>query len=208
MIITKEYMERYALLSLICCYDKDLSALMKSEKPDWQSRGLDIGLEVTEALSCDDGRKRFVLSKYFCKGLDGNYIKDQIGQNYSEYSSNIDVSGNVACYSEIYDMDDIIRQVIESINQKTKKLNGHYTIFKNNWLYVFAPDLFCDIDIPVICKGYKEIIPKYKIIFDKLFINARNSIFVLNSEKLENTISLSDECVKWLAIEAQKQLLK
>lgn len=180
MMITNEYMERYALLSLVCCYDKDLSSLIKSEKPDWQSRELDIGMEVTEALSFDDGRKRFVLSKYFCKGLDGNYVKDQIGQNYPEYYSNIDVSGNVACYSEIYDMNDKIRQVIESINQKTKKLNRHYTIFKNNWLYVFAPNLFCDIDIPAICEGYQESVSKNKNIFDKLFIYARDSIFVLN----------------------------
>ncbi len=58
MKVSKKYMEMYALLSLVYCYDKSLSVLKEGEKPDWQSHDLNIGLEITEALEKNDGRKR------------------------------------------------------------------------------------------------------------------------------------------------------
>lgn len=35
MKVTKEYMEQYAKLSLVYCYDERLSVLQKGEEPDW-----------------------------------------------------------------------------------------------------------------------------------------------------------------------------
>ena len=73
----KKYMEQYARLSLIYCYNKELSLLQDRENPDWQSEELGIGMEVTEALERKDGRKRFVINQYLKKGLFDQNVKKE-----------------------------------------------------------------------------------------------------------------------------------
>lgn len=78
----KKYMEQYARLSLIYCYNKELSLLQDRENPDWQSEELGIGMEVTEALEQKDGRKRFVINQYFKKGLFDQNVKKEFEEKY------------------------------------------------------------------------------------------------------------------------------
>ena len=60
MKYTKEYFERYALLSLWKCYDNRFSFrnFQKGESPDWYAPDLSIGLEVTRALSKKEGEQK------------------------------------------------------------------------------------------------------------------------------------------------------
>lgn len=80
MKVTKEYMEWYAVLSLVYCYEKNLHMFFdcKGEEPDWQSEKLDIGMEVTEALEPEEGRKRSVINRHFGKNQEGDIVKQQI----------------------------------------------------------------------------------------------------------------------------------
>lgn len=206
MKVIKEYIEWYALLSLIYCYDENLSPLKDSkvEEPDWQSEALDIGLEVTEALESDDGRKRSVINNYFGKGLDGNIIKNHVEKEYPEYSHFVNVVGNTACFSLYCDMIPKIEQVVAAIVSKTAKLNEHYKKYKNNWLYVFAPDLFADFDIPYVFNAYRERTSQYHIQFDKIFINAHDCIFILTLEGLNDQILISDSNLKRLKKDAME----
>ena len=196
-------MEQYARLSLIYCYDQRLFLLQDREEPDWQSVKLDIGMEVTEALEPDDGRKRSVINKYFGKGLSGQYIKEQFREKHPEYESQLKVVGDVACFSDFYDMKSKIQQVCSAIVAKNEKLNSHYTIFKQNWLHIFAPDLFAESDIPEVFQTYQESAAHNPITFDKIFLNTYRTIFVLNPSGLECEISVSDDCLKRLKAEAQ-----
>lgn len=196
-------MEQYACLSLIYCYDEKLSLLQDREEPDWQSVKLDIGMEVTEALEPDDGRKRFVINKYFGRGLSGQYIEEQFREKHPEYDSQLEVVDDTACFSDSYDMKPKIQQVCSAIAAKAKKLNSHYTIFKQNWLYIFAPDLFTEFDLSEVLRTYREIAAQNSIMFDKVFLNAFHSIFVLNPNGLECEIPVSDDCLKQLKSEAQ-----
>lgn len=208
MKITNEYMEWYALLSLIYCYDKTLVVLResKAEAPDWQSEALDIGLEVTEALQADDGRIRNVMNKYFGKGLDGQLIKDQIDKKYPEYSHKVGVIGNTAYMSLSGDMISKLERIAFSITIKTKKLNDHYHQFAHNWLYVFAPDLFQDFDIPKVYQLYKRATKQYPVKFDKIFIyNRFDKIFVVNQDGKVTKISIPDDCLELLKREAQQK---
>lgn len=93
MKVTKEYSEWYALLSLVHCYDEELRILFncKKEEPDWQSEILDLGLEITEALESEDGRKRFVVNRYIGKGLNGQVVKAAIDAIFQEYSQQFGV---------------------------------------------------------------------------------------------------------------------
>lgn len=196
-------MEQYACLSLIYCYDKRLSLLEDGEEPDWQSTELDIGMEVTEALEPDDGRKRSVVNQYFGKGLPGQFIKEQFREKHPEYDSQLKVLDNVACFYDFYDMKSKIQQVCSAITEKTAKLNRHYSKFSQNWLYIFVPSLFLESDLPEILQTYYESTAHSPITFDKVFLNALNSIFVLNPNGLECDIPVSDDCLKRLKAEAQ-----
>ncbi len=208
MKITKKYMEWYALLSLIYCYDENLKFLENSEKPDWQNKHLDIGLEVTEVLNKADGRERAVVNRYFGKGLDGQYIKKEIENHYPEYSSNIIVSEGRVCHiKSLGSSKHIIDKVILTIDKKAKKLNECYVKFKNNWLYVFAPDVFTD-DIQDICREYVKLKIKHEVYFDKIFLFVDNLIFVLGFNGIENKIQLPHEYLKKLKLEALKKAEK
>lgn len=180
--------------------------MIKSEKPDWQSKDLNIGLEVTEALISESGRKRSIINHYFGIGSDVDFIKGQIEDKYPEYANDFLVINGAAAFSEMCDMQSKIEKVIESIEVKFKKINDHYMQFKDNWLYVFGPSMLCEKDIRVIYDNYKEFIAKYKITFNKIFINSLDSIFILNHEGLENIISVSDECLKKLKIDSEKNI--
>lgn len=50
--------------------------LLDGEGSDWQSIALDIGMEVTEALEPNDGRKHSGINQYSGKCLSGQYIKN------------------------------------------------------------------------------------------------------------------------------------
>ena len=196
-------MEQYACLSLIYCYDKRLSLLQDGEEPDWQSAELDIGMEVTEALEPDDGRKRSVINRYFGKGLSGQFIKEQFKEKHPEYNPQLKVVDNVAYFSDCYDMKLKIQQVCSAIAVKTAKLNSHYAKFAQNWLYIFAPSLFSESDLPEVLQTYRESTAQSPLTFDKVFLNASNSIFVLNPNGVECEIPVSDDCLRRLKAEAQ-----
>lgn len=197
-------MERYARLSLIYCFDKSLSLLQKGEEPDWQSTQLGIGLEVTEALSPQDGRKRNAINQYFGKGMNGHDIKQQFDKKYPEYAHHLRVIENTACFSDFYDMHPKIQQICSTIQNKTVKLNGNYKKFKENWLYVFAPDLFDDTDISQVLQAYQKTSETNVLTYDKLFLNAQQWLFVLQPDGLKNKILLSEQTLIRLKREAQQ----
>lgn len=200
----KKYMEQYARLSLIYCYNKELSLLQDRENPDWQCEELGIGMEVTEALERKDGRKRFVINQYFKKGLFDQNVKKEFEEKYPEYNSRLVVENNIACFSDSYDVSSKIRQVCLAIILKTSKLNSHYTKFEQNWLYIFASEQFVESAVPEVLQAYQKTISQDNIVFDKIFLNALDSIFVLNQNGLECKILLSEDCLKRLKAEARK----
>ena len=205
MKVTKEYMEWYAVLSLVYCYEKKLHMFFdcKEEEPDWQSEKLDIGLEVTEALEPEEGRKRSVINRHFGKNQEGDIVKQQIEKSYPEYSDQIGVVDGKAYFFESYDTPSKINQTLDTIKSKTKKLNDHYKIFSNNWLYIFTPHLFLDSDILQIQFDYLEYATQFPVKFDKIFFNLQSELIVLNSGGIEKHISISENLLMKIKAEAQ-----
>ena len=205
MKVTKEYMEWYAVLSLVYCYEKRLHILFdcKGEEPDWQGEKLDIGLEVTEALEPEEGRKRSVINRHFGKNQEGHIVKQQIEKSYPEYSDQIGVVDGQAYFFESYDTPSKINQTLDTIKSKTKKLNDHYKIFSNNWLYIFTPYLFLDSDILQIQFDYLEYATKFPVKFDKIFFNLQSELIILNSGGIEKHLSISENLLMKIKAEAQ-----
>jgi hypothetical protein len=70
--------------------------------------------------------------------------------------------------------------VIEMIINKTKKLNKNYTLYKQNYLYIFAHVMFNKNDIEYIIKHTKTEIETYKENFDTYFINCMNELIIIS----------------------------
>lgn len=207
MTVTKDYMEWYALLSLIYCYDNNLSALLdcKNEEPDWQSIELGIGIEVTEAMGNEDGRKRAVINRYFGKELDGKAIKSEIDTNYPEYSQQFGVEEGRAYFFEFHDTELTIQHILHTILIKTEKLNDHYRHFANNWLYVYLPQSLENSDILKIYQDYQATACQGLLKFDKIFFNMYDKILVLNQKKIECSVPISNEYLEEMKRQAQEK---
>lgn len=138
----KEYFEKYALLSLVYCYDYKLQSMKKHERPDWIDENRSIGLEVTRALSSTDGEINSIINRYFGKGYSPEEIINK-ANNELKYNKDIFKSANGLCYVEKnVNYSDVKQLIIDTINTKISKFNSHYDKFNENWLYVLLIVVF------------------------------------------------------------------
>ena len=59
--------EIYAAISLEYLWPEYRPFFVKSESPDWINEGMDLGLEVSQALLPEDGPAESFIEKYLCK---------------------------------------------------------------------------------------------------------------------------------------------
>ena len=202
----KKYFERYALLSLIKCFDYNLEGLLDDdfEAPDWQSEELDLGIEVTQAISETDGELRSIINRYFNNGLGGSLIRKVIQKKHHKYVGNFEEIDNRSICVIPYQTAIEKNKILESIIGKTFKLNKNYKVFKNNWLYVFADIALYEEDILDIIEMIKSNNVN-KIQFDKIFINITDKIFVIDNYMTVKEHHVENELLKWLKLEAFKE---
>lgn len=194
----KYYFEKYAILSLALCYDKQLLQMYcdqnKYESPDFQSQALGIGLEVTEAITAKQGEERFIINQYFGKGTPGKQVIEKAEKRFGrKIKGKIYSVNDIAVYSEhkgLYDFSIHRGLIKEKILVKTIKLNSNYKLFNNNWLYIYAnTSLLITSDIVNMLLELQLLLKNYVIKFDKIFINNLNEIFVIT--KLNDISSIS-----------------
>lgn len=174
----KDYFEKYALLSLVYCYDDKLHSMKKHERPDWIDKNRSIGLEVTRALSPKDGERESIIERYFCKGYKPEEIINKANRELKCNKDMFKIADGICYVEKNVNYSDVKQLIIDTINTKISKLNSHYDKFNKNWLYVFTDSsLLDDGDI-------EEIILKINNIgdnssFDKIFINIIDKIYVI-----------------------------
>lgn len=101
---SKVYFEKYAILSLSWFVDNRLEIIIDDEKhyesPDFQSEVLDIGIEVVEAISFDQGEERFIVNEYFGRGSKAQDIIEKAESRFgSKIKGKITNVDNVSIYS-------------------------------------------------------------------------------------------------------------
>lgn len=199
----KEYFEKYALLSLVYCYDDKLHSMKKHERPDWIDENRSIGLEVTRALSPKDGEINSIINRYFGKGYSPEEI---INKANRELKCNKDMFKSADGFSYVeknVNYSDVKQLIIDTINTKISKLNSHYDKFNKNWLYVFADNSLLDDG------NIEEIILKINNIgdnnnFDKIFINIIDKIYVIE-DNLYSKIDVTDSELARIKKESKNQ---
>lgn len=162
-VYTKEYFEQYAKLSLALLYDNKYAALQKDERPDWQSKDLQIGLEVTQGISKYQGMVNAVSQEYGNKKTP-QYIIDSLQNDNTAYD-NTSIGPDSFCL-----------HIRNAYIKKTKKLNNHYITFSSNQLYIFTFQSFLvkrDIQ-----RCMRLDLAPYDINFDITFLNCQDKIYV------------------------------
>lgn len=181
------------------CYDDRLKKLQHTDKPDFQSEELSIDVEVTRAIDSNEGHRQAITNKYFGKGYTPDYII-KTAKNEKHFGNIFKTIGST-CYTEtIVDLKDVVDNIVASVNKKTDKLNMLYTTFNNNWLYVFSgTSLLRESDITKIISLFFN---NKKRNFDKIFINAMDKVYVVDSLSNLSSFEINDDQLKKLKKEA------
>ena len=107
---------------------------VKSESPDWHNEIDNIGLEVTEAISQEDGEFDNTLGKEYHKGASLNELKsmDKKRKFDNRFIEHPEYGGN---YGLFYFGDS---DIVEAVRKKLEKLNKeHFKRFELNWLFIY-----------------------------------------------------------------------
>lgn len=184
ILYDKHYYESYALLSLKHFWDGYSDGFENADRPDLQNKNTNIGIEVVQALSEDEGMWRSKIIE--CNDTD-------------------DIDAINTLYNSKFDIKRHIEQILEKIDIKLKKLNKDedgYTLFKTNALYIFAEsDMIQPEDIRKIIQEVHKKFIHFELKFDILFVNAVDKLFVIKNSDI-STIYFNKEVMKTIHREA------
>lgn len=161
MQYTKDYYENFVKNTLEFYFPKKFYNLQKSECPDWT--GEHVGIEVTRALSTNEGSIDAFIKKYHGKkyselpkrrlenlGFKGEPIKSNIEIFYDQRSK----ENGTLTYLKLKNNDlilfrhaggfglvtDCVGPIIKAVKEKITKLNSHYSINDENDLAVLVQE--------------------------------------------------------------------
>jgi len=176
----EHYYHRYALLSVCHLFNFDIEDFVICDKPDLQSQKLNIGIEVTRAITKHDGLTYDLVNSYFGKGLSGDEIVESINRinRKGKFKGFVGTINGVAIFSPTqgpYDSKKHRDLISNKILEKTQKFI-QYKHFKKNGLYCFShTSLINESDYPYILDACKNSA------FSLIFINCIDTIFYWNS---------------------------
>lgn len=200
---TTAYFEKYALYSL-ARYDPVFSGILyaqiKDESPDFQIASLNLGIEVTRAITTEQGNKHLIITDCDRHGLSARSITIAAQAGFPKIKGKIISRGKKAVYrGPPADTSAFCGQIEHSILSKTKKLNGNYEVFDQNWLYIFSPfPCLQQDDIKKIAADLSAPLDVYPIQFDKVFINCISTIFVLTNHSSISTLHVGRKALQSL----------
>lgn len=184
-----KYYEEIAKEKLACFVDERFKRLELKDKPDLQSEELNIGIEVTRCLNKKDKNKEDEEDE----GATEAFVRETFGSNMSFeerkeimrkthasgelYQSN---DGKVIAHCMLQDPKKKMETIRESIKEKGVKSKG-YKKFKTNCLYLFVNMSFNEYEIRNIIGGVDDIL------FDHLFIDIEDGVYVYSSKTQELT---------------------
>lgn len=201
------FFETYAMLTLYYCYDTSWTAFEKGESPDFYNIELNMGIEVVRAISRTKAVVDRIANEFFGKGLDIATLNSNVQKKHPNFKGNIREVKGIKLISSSFsytNFSDHIDLVNECIIEKTKKLNKNYTLYKNNFLYIFARVPFMQHDIEYIIAIIKKEINIYEYKFDTYFINCINQLIIISYPEYHvQIIDISDKLLKDIMKEAR-----
>lgn len=189
------FFEIYAMLSLCKYFNLSEKKMRKTERPDWIYRRGKIGIEVTRAIPSRWAQFDNMVEEYIYENVNkSTFLNDEVpGYIDDSYKRAAYVPGEDDLDLKIV-LDELIKRITIKEHKKEK-----YIECKENWLYVFAAT--CMINEYEIA----SLIKKIDHVYDKIFINTQDKIFLVNRDRVVDIISLSEEDMKCLRVETFKR---
>ena len=183
--INREYFEYYAKYSLIMAVSPKYKCLRKGESPDWQSRRMNLGVEVTRAIDKDIYLAYNIINEYFGNVFMHNHIDQKIDEIKETYAKILHVTDKEKIkYTDILNIENLQKRYL----YKTEKLNKNYTKFRQNILYMFT---FKSMDENEIHQCLDIDLSRYPLNFDICFINCFNRLYICDFKQKEIIKSIS-----------------
>jgi hypothetical protein len=176
----KAYFEWYAYYSLESWLGDRYRNCHKSEAPDFQNYIDSLGIEVTRAMTPEEGFTWFFANENI--GRDKNKIPKELldrfrGQIYFDHNNRMKmISKNRGLLSTRKD----ILIVIDAVETKLHKLNKNYKVFSTNALYIFSP--LKKEFINNVIKRINDVQSQFENIFRYIFITNNEYLCVINME--------------------------
>lgn len=185
-----DYYECLAKLILEKLFLNEFGSLEILDKPDLQDDKNSIGVEVTRAIDKEQEKKESLYAKIESrKRQNGDGTIEKINNSYK--SRSVYVNGeeirepnryNDGILVGIPDSDDFNR-IFERFSDKIKKLNDDgYKKYIKNYLFVYSDILANQQMINQAISKMNTIQSKYKLWFQKVFVNVPHYIYILNLE--------------------------
>lgn len=195
--------EIYAAISLEYLWPEYRPFFVKSESPDWINEGMDLGLEVSQALLPEDGQAESFIEKYL--GCPEEELPESAFDRYGDrlhfYNGRF-----WAILPEDGKWQDEFYKAKYRFDRKLEKLNTNYRRCKRNALYLFLhPSDRQDVDEKRLFQYMKDRQQGEKIQFDWVFLNCVDLIWVCNFEKgCLSSIPLPGNAEAFLSVEAER----
>lgn len=206
--VETRYFEKYALLSLQRLYDATWTNFRYGEgveSPDLQSDRPSIGIEVTRAITKEQGFSERIIHEYFQKFVperaqlyrDGVWPVQQKMQEDIAIISALNGRMNIKVH---------IQTLQHAMQVKTQKLNRIYRLFDKNYLYIFTfNDGYARSDIWKAVDGSHAMLQGFPIRYDLYFIDCIHFVDVVDwrlrrIQRLEVSDQTLEE-LRWQAIQ-------
>lgn len=197
--MNKYYYEKYALLAICHILNLKIENFEhRSDRPDLQSNKYDMGIEVVQAITQQQGLTNSLVNCFFGQNLPGELIVDAInkGNKKGKFTGTIRSVNDIAAISptqELYDIKMHKDLVVEKIKKKSK-LFKNYAHYGNNGLFCFTQtSLIDESDYADRIRACKESA------FSFVFVDCIDEILAWNtSSDILKTYKISSECLcKW-----------
>ena len=175
-----KYFEEIAKEKLASFVDEKFKCLELKDKPDLQSEELDIGIEVTRCLNKEDGA-----TDAFCREtISSNMLFEERTEKLERMKAKGEIhqldDGKTIAHIVFLDLFEKKNTLLYSIKEKIFK-SKDYKKFKTNCLYLFVNMSFNEYEIRNIIGGVDDIL------FDHLFIDIEDGVYVYSSKTQELT---------------------
>ncbi|MBE6885835.1 MAG: hypothetical protein E7486_02710 [Ruminococcaceae bacterium] len=189
----KKTEEQYALFVLKNCVDSRLIAdeKHKGESPDWQFDELDLGIEITKALSKEQGKRQHFAATFL--DLETPEEKDAYLRRKPSIAEKT-VDGHYFTYQD-FRGDYECANIYHAIERKTKLLQQGFKRYGDNWLFVFSDlPMLNEEDLKDVCDRWKDS-PVEGFQFHKVFLCESNQLYVLKEMKDIDRIEIPTQII-------------
>lgn len=182
--------------------DRKYDKLEMKDKPDLQSKELDVGVEVTVSISQNSLElERLASDISYNKNVDKQYAMERIKQLNGKYE---DRFGILVHPSRTHSL----TPILTALENKLKKINkAGYSKFNEMYLYIRDDNLILKQELETLYNEIQKVQNNYNEQFDKIFIYIPSHIILYIKSENCTMIDINSNDAYMYSIEARDMVI-